>query len=180
MTYRYIPPNFELYEFDDGTLSPDQRGSRNFSDWNGPASKPAEEVSLAWSLGEAAVLVSSSGRADAMEWARLSAAHLAVGGTTLPIPARPDTTRGVQEEIQRIAQSTGLWSPGPAIIPHRTPADLAVCDGFSLAYSQAGSVLVIIAAVGVGTDQLKVRKVRDWDAYDFDATQSHSPTDLAR
>jgi hypothetical protein len=39
--------------------------------------------------------------------------------------------------------------------------------------------MVLVAAVGVGTDQLRVRKVRDWDGYDFDATKSHSLRELS-
>jgi hypothetical protein len=180
MTYRYVPPRFELYEFDDESFGPRQHVRREFHSWNGLVNEPAEEVSLAWSLGDAAALVATARRPYDTAWARLSAAHLALSGNTLPIPTRPTFEREVQQEIERIATSVALWSPGPAIVPAGSPADLAVCDGFSLAYSQVGSEMVLVAAVNIRTDQFRVRKVRDWSAYDFDATQSHLLSDLSR
>ncbi len=169
---------FELYEFDDEPFGTRRHVRRGFHGWNGPVSDPAEEVSLAWSSPDAAVLVSTASRPDEASWARLSAAHLALAGTDLPIPGRPGTTGEVQEEIQRIAAAAGLWSPVHAIITDGTPAVAAVCDGFLLAYTQAGSELVLVAATGIRSGQLRVRKVRDWGAYDIDATQSHTLSEL--
>jgi len=180
MTYSYIPPAFELYEFDDEPLGTRRYVCRGFNGWNGPVNSPAQEVSLAWSSPDSAVLVSTTGQADDARWARLSAAHLALGGTTLPIPARPGSTGEVQEEIQRIAESTELWSPLHPIMTGGTSAAVAVLSGFLLACTQAGSGHVLVAATGVRIDQLRVRKVRDWGAYDIDATQSHPLSDLSR
>jgi hypothetical protein len=59
-----------------------------------------------------------------------------------------------------------------------SPADVAVCDGFSLAYGHVGSEMVLVAAVGVRPDQFRVRKVRDWGAYDIDATKSYPMSEL--
>jgi hypothetical protein len=179
MTYRYLPPRFELYEFDDEPSRPGEHVRRGFLGWNGPVNEPAQEVSLTWRAGDAGAFVSTSRRPNEAQWARLSAAHLALAGDTLGIPGRPSTTEEVVQEIQRIAASAELWSPGPAIVPGGPPADVAVCDGFCLAYSHVGPEMVLVAAVGIRTDQLRVRKVRDWGDYPFDATQSHSLSDLS-
>jgi len=172
MTHRYVPPKFELYEFDGGSLPPGQPERRTFHSWNGLIGEPAEEVSLAWWAGPAAAFVSTSGRPNEAQWARLSAAHLALAGETLRIPARPGTTGEVAQEIRRIAASAELWAPGPALVPGGSPADVAVCDGFCLAYSQLDAELVLVAAAGVDADQLRVRKVRNWSDYDLNATQA--------
>ncbi|MGH3245445.1 MAG: hypothetical protein ACRDOI_04415 [Trebonia sp.] len=166
MMHQYVPPEFELYEFDGGSLPPDQPERRTFHTWNGAVNESAEEVSLAWWAGPAAAFVSTSGRPDEARWARLSAAHLALAGDNLLIPSRPGTTGEVAQEIRRIASSAELWTPGPALVPGGPPADVAVCDGFCLAYSQLGAEMVLVAAVGVGADQLTVRKVRNWSDYD--------------
>jgi hypothetical protein len=179
MTYSYVPPEFGLYELDDEALRPVPPGRRAFHGWNGLAGEPAEEVSLGWRAGDAAAFVSTSQRPDEAQWARLSAAQLALGGDTLGIPGRPRTTQGVAREIQRIGASAELWSPGPVIVPGGSPADVAVCEGFCLAYSHFGPNTVLVAAVGLRTDQLRVRKVRDWSDYDFDATQVHALSDLS-
>src|ERR1700722_5878652 len=121
MTYSYVPPVFELYEFDDEPLGTRRHVRRGFHAWNGPVNDPAEEVSLAWSSPDAAVLVSTSRWSDEAGSARLSAAHLALAGTDLPIPARPGTTEEVQGEIQRIAAAAELWSPLHPIIADGTP-----------------------------------------------------------
>jgi hypothetical protein len=172
MTYTYVPPKFELYEFDGGSLPPGQPERRTFHSWNGAVNEPAEEVSLAWWAGPAAAFVSTSGHPDEDQWARLSAAHLALAGDALLIPSRPGTTEEVMQEVRRIASSAELWSPGSAIIPGGSPANVAVCDGFCLAYSHIDAELVLVAAVGVGADQLRVRKVRNWSDYDLNATQA--------
>lgn len=172
MTPRYVPPKFELYEFDAGSVPPGQPERRTFHGWNGPIGEPAEEVSLAWWAGDAAAFVSTSGRPNETRWARLSTAHLALAGESLRIPARPGTTGEVAQEIRRIAASAELWTPGPALVPGGTPADVAVCDGFCLAYSRIDTEMVLVAAAGVDAGQLRVRKVRNWSDYDVDATQA--------
>jgi hypothetical protein len=50
---RFVRPTFDLYEFDDGG----GEGRRWFSHWDGLIGSPAEEVSLAWSRGDAIVVV---------------------------------------------------------------------------------------------------------------------------
>ena len=172
MPNRYLPPKFELYEFDGGSRPPDQPERRTFHGWNGLVGEPAEEVSLAWWAGPAAAFVSTSGRPNEARWARLSAIHLAFAGETLRIPSRPGTTEGVAQEIRRIASSAELWAPGPALTQGGPPSDVAACDGFCLAYSQLDAELVVVAAAGVGADQLRVRKVRNWNDYDLNATQA--------
>lgn len=172
MTHRYIPPKFELYEFDGGPLPSGRHERRTFHTWNGLIGEPAEEVSLAWWAGPAAAFVSTTGRPNEAQWARLSAAHLAYAGETLRIPARPDTAGEVLREIRRIASSAELWEPGPDLVPGGSPAYVAVCDGFCLAYSHVGAQMVLVAAVGVGADTLRVRKVRNWSDYDLNATQA--------
>ena len=178
--YYYVPPGFELYEFDDASLRPGQPARRRFRHFNGPVGQPAEEVVLGWSAGDAAVLVATSGRPgdEDPEWSRMGAAHLALGGTFLRASARPATTRGVGQEMRRIAESAELWSPGPAIVPGGPPSDLAVLDGYILARSAAGGQQVLIAAVGLAPGQLQVRQVGDWAAYDLDATRTQSLNEL--
>jgi hypothetical protein len=179
MMHRYFPPRFDLFEFDDESFQSGQP-RRWFNGWNGPVDEPAEEVSLAWSAGEAAALVATSGRFPDREWARLSAAHLALGGNALPITDRPGTAQAVQQEIQRIASTEELWSPGPVLEAGSTPAEVAVGDGFAVACGRVSGKTVLIAAVGVRPDQFRVRTVRDWDAYGLDATKSHSMSELKR
>jgi hypothetical protein len=175
----YVPPRFDPFEFDDESLGLSQQPSRRrFSGWNGLVREPAEEVILAWSAAGATVLVATSGRDEPPEFARLTAAHLALGGTALPVPGRPSTTRAVVQEIERIATTEELWAPGPVIAPGGSPSHQAAGNGFSVAYSPVGGETVLVAAVGVRPDQFRVRKVTDWEAYDLDATTSHSLSEL--
>ena len=175
-----MPPAFGLYEFDDVPLRLDQRVRRWFRHWNGLVGQPAEEVILGWTAGDAAVLVATSGRPgdEDTEWGRMSAAHLALGGTFLSASDRPATTRGVGQEMMRIARSPGLWSPGPVLVAGAEPADLAVLDGYVIARSRAGEEHVFVAAVGVAPGQLLVRAVGDWAGYDLDGTRGHSLSEL--
>ena len=175
----YVPPRFDPFEFDDESLglSPQSR-RRWFSGWNGLVREPAEEVILAWSAAGATVLVATSGRDEPPEFARLTAAHLALGGTALPVPDRPGATEAVVREIERISTTEELWAPGPVIAPGGSPSQVAAGDGFCLAYSPVGGELVLVAAVGVRPDQFRVRMVTDWEAYDLDATTSHSLSEL--
>ena len=175
----YAPPQFELFEFDDESLGLGPQSSRRwFSHWNGLVGEPAEEVTLAWSTADATVLVATSGRDEPAEFARLSAAHLALGGTALPVPGRPGSTKDIVAEIERISATEELWAPGPVIAPGGPPSHVAAGDGFSLAYSAVGSETVLMAAVGVHPGQFSVRKVADWEAYDLDATTSHPLSEL--
>jgi hypothetical protein len=180
--YHYVPPEFELYEFDDTLLGPSSPARRWCRHWNGPVGQPADEVILGWTAGSAAVLVATSGRPgdEDTEWSRMGAAHLALGGTFLSASARPATTREVGQEMRRIAGSPGLWSPGPVIVPGEAPADLADLNGYVLARSEAGNQQLLIAAVGVEPGRLRARRVGDWTVYDLDATRGHSLSDLSQ
>ena len=175
----YVPPRFDLFEFDEEPpgLST-QSGQRWFSHWNGPISKPAEEVTLAWSSSGATVLVATSGRDEPTVFARLAAAHLALGGTALRVPSRPGSTAAVQREIRRYSETEELWVPGPVMGPGGSLSQVAAGEGFSLAYSHVGSDTVLVAAVGIRPDRLRVRKVTDWEAYDLDPTRSHPLSEL--
>jgi hypothetical protein len=175
----YVPPRFDLFEFDEEPpgLST-QSSQRWFGHWNGLISKPAEEVTLAWSTAGATVLVATSGRDEPTVFARLTAAHLAPGGTALPVPSRPGSTAAVQREIQRYSETEELWVPGPVMASGGSPSQVAAGDGFSLAYSRVGSETVLAAAVGIRPDRLRVRKVTDWEAYDLDATRRHPLSEL--
>lgn len=179
--YYYAPPQFELFEFDGESLGlASQRGRRWFSHWNGLVGEPAEEVALAWSADGVTVLVATSSRDESAEFARLSAAHLALGGTLLPVPVRPGSAEAVNAEIKRISATEELWAPGPVMAPGGAPSQVAAGNGFSVAYSEVGGEVVLLAAVGVRPDQFSVRKVTDWEAYDLDATTSHTLSELNR
>ncbi|MGH3299681.1 MAG: hypothetical protein ACRDP7_48640 [Trebonia sp.] len=175
----YVPPRFDLFEFDDESLGLSPRSSqRRFSGWNGLVGQPAEEVILAWSASGATVLVATSGRDEPMEFSRLSAAHLALGGTALPVPDRPGSTEAVVREIERISATEELWTPGPAMAPGGSPSHAAAGNAFSVAYAPVGGEMVLVAAVGVRADQFRVRKVTDWGVYDLDATVTHPLSEL--
>jgi hypothetical protein len=68
----YVPPRFDLFEFDDELLglSP-QSSQRRFGHWNGLISEPAREVTLVWSAAGATVLVATSGGDEPPEFARV-------------------------------------------------------------------------------------------------------------
>jgi hypothetical protein len=62
--------------------------------------------------------------------------------------------------------------------PGGSPSQMAAGDGFSLAYSRVGGETVLVAAVGIRPDRLRVRKVTGWEAYALDATRSHPLSEL--
>jgi hypothetical protein len=177
--YSYVPPTFDLFEFDDESLHLGQQGRRQFNDWNGLANQPAQEVTLAWRTDRAVVLVATSDHADADgAWARLTAVHMALGGDTLPIPARPDSDEATHGEIQRLTSTEEFWRLGPALFDSGSLAHVAVCDGFSVGYGHMGDIMVCIAATGIRPDQFKVRKVRDGTVYDIDPGNPHPLSEL--
>jgi hypothetical protein len=176
--YHYVPPAFDLFEFDDDPVDPGRQPRRWFSSWNGAVNKPAQDVCLGWSAGQSTVLVATSGRALEANWARLSAAHLALGGIALPIPRRPDSAGATQREIQRIASTEQMWSPGFALVADGSRGVVAACDGFTVAHGYVGSELVVIAAVGLDARQFRVRKVMDWRAYGTDGAKRHPLNEL--
>ena len=173
----YVPPRFDLFEFDEESPGLSAVSQRWFSHWNGLIGKPAEEVNLAWSTAGATVLVATSVWDEPTVFARLAAAHLALGGTVLPVPSRPGST-AVSDGDPGYSETEELWVPGPVMAPGGSPSQMAAGDGFSLAYSRAGSETVLVAAVGIRSDRLRVRKVTGWEAYDLDATTSHPLSEL--
>ena len=54
------------------------------------------------------LLGATSGIDEPPEFARLSAAHLALGGTALPVPDRPGSTKAVVREVERISTTVGV------------------------------------------------------------------------
>jgi hypothetical protein len=171
----FIPADFDLYEFDDqGWADPLGRSARRwFSGFNGLIGASAEDVTLGWSDGEATVLVRTSGRRSWDEAdARSMAAHVALGGDELPIAQRPESALDTFAEIDRITSATGFWSQTPDVLPGGPAADTIIWDRFNLAYIQLDSGAIFLAAIGIGLDQFKVRKVQNWDSYGVDATTS--------
>ncbi|MGI8448062.1 MAG: hypothetical protein ACR2MP_12970 [Streptosporangiaceae bacterium] len=168
----FIPAAFSLYEFDDSGLadSGDVPVRRWLSHWDGLIGSPAEEVSLAWACGRAAVLVCTSGRSYDEAGARARAAHVALGGDALPIPHRPASTAGTVAEIERLGSAAELWSGVTGVLPGAPAAEAAEGDGFAVADIRLSSGAAFIAAVGADPRQFRIRKVRDWDAYDVNAT----------
>jgi hypothetical protein len=168
----FVPAAFSLYEFyASGLADPgDVPARRWFNHWDGLIGSPAEEVSLAWACGRAAVLVCTSGRSYDEADARAQAAHLALGGDALPIPRWPASTAGIVAEIERLGSAAELWSGITGVLPGAPAAEAAAGDGFAIADIRLSSGAAFIAAVGVDPRQFRIRKVRDWDAYNVNAT----------
>jgi hypothetical protein len=178
--YYYVPPAFDIFEFDDELPDPGQPTRRWFNSWNGAVDEPAQDVSLGWSAGHASVVVATSGQSLDTKWARRTAGHLALGGVALPIPQRPESAGAVHQEIQRIASTEDLWSPGPVLATGGSPSQVSICDGFAIAYGHVGGEIVLVAAVGVLPSQFRVRKVMDWVPYGINATKRHPLSELNR
>lgn len=176
----YLPPEFDLYEFDDGSPPPATPARRWFSHWNGPIGAPAQEVTLGWSAGDATVLVGTLGQLKHEPWARLSAAHLALGGEDLPLPGRPASATATQRELQRIMSSDELWSEGPALVAGGPVSQAAVLAGYAVGYCRVSEGAAFVAAVGIAPGEFRLRNVRDWTAYDHDATRRFPLSDLRR
>lgn len=171
----FIPAAFSLYEFDDaGRAGPGgAAGRRWFSHWDGLIGAPAEEVSLGWAAGGATVVVCTSGRSYDDADARFRAAHLALGGTELPVARRPESAAATAREMERVRDAEDRWFEVPGVVPGGGPARAVAWDGFAVGYGRlAGGGIVFIAAVGVGPDRFRVREVRDWGAYNVDARTS--------
>jgi hypothetical protein len=179
---RFTPATFSLYEFDDtGWAGPGGVAARRwFSHWDGLIGAPAEEVSLGWAGDGAAVVVATSGRSYDDADARYRAAHLALGGSELPVPRRPESPAAVGREMERIRDAQDLWVEVPGVLPGGPPAWAVACDGFAVGYSRFNDGVIFVAAVGVGPDRFRVREVRDWGAYDVDARTSFPLSALNR
>jgi hypothetical protein len=160
----YVPPEFDLFEFDDERLSPGTPPRRWFRDWNGAIGAPPQEVRLGWSADDATVLVGSQGQLRHESLARLGAAHLALGGLAMPLPSRPASATATQRELQRIMSSDELWSEAPAMLAGGAASQVAVLTGYAIAWCRAGEGAALVAAVGIVPDKFRLRKVRDWTA----------------
>ncbi|MGB6458171.1 MAG: hypothetical protein WBH47_27165 [Streptosporangiaceae bacterium] len=176
----YIPPEFDLYEFDDERPSPASPARRWLSHWNGPVGAPAQEVTLGCSAGDATILVGTDGQLQHEPWARLGAAHLALGGNELPLPVRPASATATQRELQRIMSSDELWSEVPAMVGGGPTSQAAVLAGYAIAWCRVGEGAAFVAAVGIAPDKFRLRKVPDWTAYDHNATRRFPLSDLKR
>jgi hypothetical protein len=177
----FIPQAFDLYEFDEGAQAVSAgQGRRWFSHWNGLIGSPAEEVTLGWSAGDATVLVGTRGEVHHQPWARHEAALLLLSGDEILLPSRPTSPRTVHLELQRIMSTDKLWSAAPALFAGGPAAQAAVLDGYALAYCMLGDGAVFLAAVGVAPDRFRIRQVRDWAAYDHDATKTFPLSELRR
>ena len=152
----YIPPAFPLYEFVP-RKSAGSTDRRWLAGWDGLVGAPAADVLLAWERGPASVLVRTTNRVFEGTYARVVAAHLALGGTFLPAPLRPGGPTQIKREIERFRDSAGLWSPIPGHVPDATRAEAASAEGYSIAYTQFDEGAVFLAAVGVQPEDFRVR-----------------------
>jgi hypothetical protein len=155
----YIPPAFPLYEFVPKE-SADGTDRRRLAHWDGLVGAPAADVLLAWERGPASVLVRTTDRVFEGTYARVVAAHLALGGTLLPTVLRPVGPKRIVREIERFRDDDDLWSPIPDLVPGATRAEAAAADGYSIAYTQFDEGAVFVAAVGVPLEDFRVRITR--------------------
>jgi hypothetical protein len=165
---RYIPPAFRLYEFsaeavevrvggNGGGPGGGGRERRWFAHWDGAVDTPAEEVVLAWSRGSATVSVCTSGQQYDVRAARLRAAHLALGGTLLPIRRRPDGPVQVMREMERLRDGDRFWARYAGLVPGADYAEAAACEGYALAYTLFDGGAVFVTAVGVPAERFRIR-----------------------
>ena len=153
----YIPPAFSLYEFSAesaGVTGPERRW---FAHWDGKIGEPAVEVVLAWSRGKASAAVCTSSAEYDRAGARLRAAHLALGGTLLPIRRRPQGPEEINQELARLRDGDRFWARTHGLVPEARRAEAAFCDGYALAYTRFDGGAVFIAAVGVRPEHFRVR-----------------------
>ena len=118
---RFVPARFALYEFADR----DQQAGpvrRWLNHWDGALGQPAEEVTLAWSVDDAVVLVCTSGRDYHDAEARSRAAHLALGGNTLPVANQSADVADTVREMECLSSTT------PSLVPAQSRSGLAIHD----------------------------------------------------
>lgn len=178
----FIPPVFQLYEFDDGPLPSAPPARRWFSNWMAVEGTPAEEVVLGWSPGTGAVVtVGTSERANDRDGLRIACAVQAIGGDDLPVPAKPQPAGGaIHREIDRIV-AADLWRPLPPLLPAALEGEACELEGYAIGYCHlAYGLAVTVASVGVPVSGFKVRPVQDWRAYNVNASERHTLEELAR
>lgn len=160
---RFLPPPFNLWEFDNSGPLVKAAERRWLSHWDGLVGSPAEEVSLGWSAGAAVALICTSGRSYDHTEARFRAAHLALGGDELPLAHRPPDATATMREISRISSADELWRRGASAAAGMPALTVALCDGgFTVAYFPLADGYVFIAAVRLAAGHLRVREVADW------------------
>lgn len=161
----FVPARFALYEFDD---CDQQAGSvrRWLNHWDGALGRPAEEVILGWSVDGAVVLVCTSGSDYDDAEARFRAAHLALGGNTLPVVKQSADVTDTVREMKRLSSTDQAWSQSKAAPDLRftTTATPEFLTGYSLL--DYGAVFFAAAPAR----QPRIRPVDDWTLYDVDAT----------
>lgn len=178
----FIPPAFDLYEFDDGLPSSAQPARRWLSNWQAPVGKPADDAVLAWSTGAGIVVtVGTSDRSHERTWLRFDCALQALGGDDLPVPVRPGTAAAARQEMDRIAAADDLWRPLPPMFRGAPEGEAAELDGYAIGYCHLDQgTSVTVAAVGIRVSRFRVRKVGDGGPYDVDPTKSHTLEELSR
>jgi hypothetical protein len=179
----FIPPEFQLCEFDDGPSLPAPPARRWLSNWMAIEGTPADEVVLGWSPGTGTVVtVGTSERAQERELLRLVCAVQALGGGDLPVPAMPEPSGGaVHREIDRIVAAADLWRPLPPMLPAALEGEACELEGYAIGYCcLADGPAVTVASVGVPVDRFKVRPVQGWRAYNVNASEQHTLEELSR
>lgn len=179
----FIPPVFQLCEFDDGPPPSAAPARRWLSNWMATEGTPADEVVLGWSPGTGTVVtVGTSERAQDRELLRTVCAVQALGGGDLPVPAMPELAGGgVHREIDRIVAAADLWRPLPPLLPGAPEGEACELEGYAIGYCRlADGPAVTVASVGVPVSGFKVRLVRDWQAYNVNASERHTLEELAR
>jgi hypothetical protein len=155
---RYIPPAFPVYEFSPEAVSMRGGGERRwFAHWDGLVGEPAREVVLAWSRGTATASVCTSGDPYDQGRARFRAAHLALGGTLLPLARRPAGPREAVREMERLRDGDRFWARYAGLVPGATYAEAAACEGYAIAYSLFAGGAVFVTAVGVPAQRFRIR-----------------------
>lgn len=176
----FIPPAFELFEFDDGSPSSGQPARRWLSNWMALDRHPADEVVLAWSPNaQIVVTVGTSDRSHQSELLRHVSAVQALGGGDLPVPARPEPAAAVHHEIDRIVTADNLWRPLPPMFPGAPVGEACELGGYAIGYCYLDQGLAVtVTAVGIPVVEFRVRPVRDWEHYNIDASKNHTLEEL--
>ena len=74
-------------------------------------------------------------------------------------------------EIERVRDATELWSPFDGPLPGTSGAEIAVCEGYLLAYRILEDGAALLAATGSVPEDLRIRRVEVWTPYGVDATR---------
>ena len=178
----FIPPVFQLCEFDDGLSSPGPPARRWLSNFTMLEGTPAGEVVLGWSPGTGTVVtVGTSERSHERELLRSVCATQALGGGDLPVPRMPELAGAALQEIDRIVAAADMWRPLLPMLPAALEGEACELEGFAIGYcALADGLAVTMASVGVPVSRFKVRPVQNWGAYDINASEQHTMEELSR